>query len=492
MSAWRKEARAQLRLALPVVFVQVGMMAMNVVDTMMVGHVETGAATQIAAVAIGGLYTWLMLGTCMGVLMALDPLVAQAAGAGDHAAIGRNMQRGFVLSALLCLPIAARQLVAEPILTFLQQPPDVIPIAGDYVRWAIPSAPAFLAFVVLRQTLQALHRMRPIVIAIVAGNVFNVFLDWGFIHGAFGLPALGAVGVSIATSIGRWLMVVVLVAASWPVIAPYLRPFRRRALEWRGLLRMFWLGAPIGAQLLMEMSTFSAVGLAMGSLGEAEMAGHQVALNLAALAFMVPLGVSAAAAVRVGHAVGRGDLPALRIATGVALVAGAGFMTLSAAAFALFPGLLARIYSPDAAVIAMAALLLPLAAAFQVFDGIQVVAAAVLRGAGDTRVPPLLYVLGFWLIGIPLCFTLAFGADMGPRGLWIGLAVSLAVVAIVLLLRVRWRLRHLPVRLSLDDERWSAPPHPDGTPAGERTMQAAAIARELNALEGQAGAERSG
>jgi hypothetical protein len=101
-------------------------------------------------------------------------------------------------------------------------------------------------------------------------------------------------------------------------------------------------------------------------------------------------------------------------------------------------------------------------------------------------------VLGFWLIGIPLCFTLAFGADMGPRGLWIGLAVSLAVVAVVLLLRVRWRLRHLPVRLSLDDERWSAPPHPDGTPAGERTMQAAAIARELNALEGQAGAERSG
>jgi MATE family multidrug resistance protein len=490
MSAWRAEARAQVRLALPVVFVQVGMMAMNVVDVMMVGHVATGAATQLAAVAVGSLYTWLMLGTCMGVLMALDPLVAQAAGAEDHAAIGRNMQRGFVLSALLCLPIVALQLVAEPVLTFLAQPPDVIPIAGDYVRWAIPSAPAFLAFVVLRQTLQALHRMRPIVIAIVAGNLFNVFLDWGFIHGAFGLPALGAVGVSIATSIGRWLMVAVLLAAAWPVVAPYLRPFRRRALELRGLLRMFWLGAPIGAQMLMEMSTFSAVGLAMGSLGEAEMAGHQVALSLAALAFMVPLGVSAAAAVRVGHAVGRGDLPALRIATGVALVAGAGFMTLSAATFALFPEQLARIYSPDAAVIAMAALLLPLAAAFQVFDGIQVVAAAVLRGAGDTRVPPLLYVLGFWLVGIPLCFLLAFTYEMGPRGLWIGLAVSLAVVAIVLLLRVRWRMRHLPARVSVDDEQEPPALHEDGSPKGERTLMQEAIDRELNALEGPAGAER--
>ncbi|MHC5211370.1 MAG: MATE family efflux transporter [Planctomycetota bacterium] len=492
MSAWRAEARAQVRLALPVVVVQVGMMAMNVVDTMMVGHVDEGAATQIAAVAIGGLYTWVMLGTCMGVLMALDPLVAQAAGAGDHAAIGRNMQRGFVLGALLSLPIAGMALLAEPILTLLQQPPDVVPIAGRYALWSIPAVPAFLAFVVLRQTLQALHRMRPIVIAILAGNVLNVFLDWGFIHGAFGLPAMGAVGVSIATSIGRWLMVGVLVVVAWPMVAPYLRPFRRQAFEWKGLARMFGLGAPIGAQMLMEMSTFSAVGLAMGSLGEAEMAGHQVALNLAALAFMVPLGISAAAAVRVGHAVGRGDLPALRRAAGVALVAGAGFMTLSATTFALFPEMLARMYSPDAAVIAMAALLLPLAAAFQVFDGIQVVAAAVLRGAGDTRVPPLLYVLGFWLIGIPLCFILAFWADMGPLGLWTGLAVSLAVVAVVLLLRVRWRVRQLPARVDLDDERWSAKPRPDGTVPGEKTMQAAAIDRELNVVEGQAGTERPG
>ena len=284
MSSWRQEARAQARLALPVVVVQIGMMAMNVVDTMMVGHVDEGAATQIAAVAIGGLYTWVMLGTCMGVLMALDPLVAQAAGAGDHAAIGRNMQRGFVLAALLSLPIAGMQLLAEPILTALHQSPAVVPIAGRYALWSIPAIPAFLAFVVLRQTLQALHRMRPIVIAILAGNVLNVFLDWGFIHGAFGLPAMGAVGVSIATSIGRWLMVGVLVVVAWPVVVPYLRPFRRRAFELAGLARMFWLGAPIGAQMLMEMSTFSAVGLAMGSLGEAEMAGHQVALNLAALA----------------------------------------------------------------------------------------------------------------------------------------------------------------------------------------------------------------
>jgi MATE family multidrug resistance protein len=327
----------------------------------------------------------------------------------------------------------------------------VVPLADAYVRWMIPGIPAFLGFVVVRQSLQALHRVRPIVLAIVAGNLANVFLDWGFIHGRAGLPELGAVGCAVATSLVRWLMLAALVWMAWPLLRPYLRPLRREALKRQPLLRMATLGAPIGAQMLLEMGAFSFVALAMGVIGETELAGHQVALNLAALSFMVPVGISAAAAVRVGHAVGRGDLGGLRRASGVAVVTGAGVMVLFALLFLLLPRALARLYTPDVSVIDVAAVLLPIAAAFQVFDGLQVVCSGVLRGAGDTRTPPLVYLLGFWLLGIPAALLLAFSLEQGPRGLWIGLAIALAAVAVVLLMRVRWRAAQLPRRVDLDE-----------------------------------------
>ncbi len=452
MSGWRAEARAQWGLALPVIVVQVGMMTMNVVDVFMVGHAAGDAAVQIGAVALGGLYSWLPMGTCMGVLMALDPLVSQAVGAGDHASVARSVQRGLVLAALLTPPLALLMFFSGPLLAAAGQSPQIVPIASEYTRWMALGIPAFLGFVVLRQVLQALHRMRPIVIVILAGNLLNVLFDWAFIHGRLGMPAMGATGCALATSLLRWCMTLGLLAAAWPVLAPYLSTFRRRALELAPLLRMLRLGAPIGAQMLFEMGAFSFIALAMGRLGEVELSGHQIALNLASLAFMVPLGVSMAASVRVGHAIGRQDHEALKCAGRVALAAGGGVMVVSAAIFALAPRGLASLYTDQADVIAMAAALLPLAAIFQVFDGLQVVCAGVLRGAGDTRTPLLLYGLGFWLLGIPLALWLGFSLDQGPRGLWIGLAVALAVVALVLWWRVRWLTASLPARVDVDAE----------------------------------------
>lgn len=442
---------AQARLALPVVVVQVGLMAMNVVDVAMVGHLQDGVAAQLAAVGVGALITWLPCAFGMGVLMALDPLVSQAVGAQDGLAVSRSMQRGVVLTALLSVPIGILLWFAGPILSALWQPPDVVPIAASYARWAIPGVPAFLLFVTLRQSLQALHCMRPIVLVIIAGNVVNLVLDWALIQGHFGLPVLGATGCSIATSIGRWFMVIALLAASWPVLSTYLSSLRSEVLAWRPLLKMFALGGPIGVQMLLEMSAFGVVTIAMGKLGTEQLAGHQIALNLASLSFMVPLGISAAASIRVGHAIGRRDKPAVRTAAKVAMLAGAGVMLVSAAFFAWMPETLARLYTPEPAVIAVAAMLLPLAAAFQVFDGLQVVCSGVLRGAGDTRIPLLLYLLGFWICGIPLSLWLAFGAGWGPKGLWWGLAAALAAVSAVLLLRVRWRVNNVPERVRIDD-----------------------------------------
>jgi MATE family multidrug resistance protein len=453
MSAWREEIRQQARLALPVVLVQVGLMSLNVVDNIMVGHVEGDAARQIAAVSVGGLYVWLFMGASMGILMALDPLVAQAAGAGDHDSIARSMQRGLLLALLLSVPIGLIVLFVEPVLRSWGQADDVVPLAATFARWQVWSVPAFLGFVVLRQSLQALHRLRPIVLAIVVGNVVNALLDWVLIHGHLGLPALRSEGCAIATSLSRWLMFALLLGTGWPALARYLRPVRREAARWPLLLRQLRLGLPIGVMYLMEMGAFAFVTVTMGSIGATQVAGHQLTLNLASLSFMVPLGISAAASVRVGHAVGRRDHAGMRRATGVAIVAGAATMAVFAAVFALAPRLLARCYTDDAGVIAMVALLLPVAAAFQVFDGIQIVCGGVLRGCGDLRVPMLIHLAGFWLLGIPLSLALAFRAGMGPRGLWAGLAVALAFVAAVLLLRVRWRSETLPDRVRVDDAR---------------------------------------
>jgi multidrug resistance protein, MATE family len=431
------EAGALIRLALPIVAVQVGMMAMGVVDTLMVGRVS---AVALAAVAVGNIFVFGVVALGLGTLMALDPLVAQAVGAEDQPAIARAVQRGLVLAGVLSCGLSLALLPGETLLRLLGQPEEIVPLAAAYARANIPGVFPFLAFVMLRQSLQAMGRTRPIVVTIVAANGANVLLNWALIFGHLGSPPLGAVGSGWATSICRGIMAAGLLAFAWRDLRPALRPWRREALEPGALLRMFWLGLPIGVQIQLEYGAFGLIALLMGRLGTLAVAAHQVALNLASLTFMVPLGVSAAAAVRVGQAVGRNDAAGSRAAARAALVTGVGFMTTTAALFLLAPQLLARAYTPDMVVVGLAATLIPIAGVFQVFDGLQAVAAGVLRGWGDTRSPMIVNLIGFWLIGTPVSLYLGFVAGGGPRGLWWGLVAGLAVVALALLLLVRRRL----------------------------------------------------
>jgi MATE family multidrug resistance protein len=431
------DLRQMLRLALPVVVVQLGLMTMGAADTIMVGHVSGPA---LAAVALANLYFFAVAIFGQGALLALDPLVAQAVGAGDEPAVARALQRGFVLALLLTLPLGLLLLPAGPLFRLLGQPADVVPAAAAYTRISVLGLVPFLGFIVLRQTLQAMHRLRPIVVAIVAANLVNVLLNWVLIYGHLGAPPLGVMGSAWATVGSRWLMALGIAALAAPHLAHLARPLRREALELAPLLRMLRLGAPIGLQQQLEFGAFGAIGVLMGWLGSTEMAGHQVALNLASLTFMVPLGVSGAAAVLVGQAVGAGDAARARRAAGAALAIGSAFMLCSGLAFLALPHALARVYSNDPAVIGLAAALLPIAGLFQLFDGWQVVAIGVLRGVGDTRTPMILNVLGFWMLGIPVSAYLGLGAGGGPRGLWWGLVVGLAVVSVCLLARVRLRL----------------------------------------------------
>jgi MATE family multidrug resistance protein len=441
--------RGVLSLSLPVVVVQVGMMAMGVVDTVMVGHYS---ARDLAAVALGNLYFFTAVVFPMGVLMALDPVVSQAVGAGDHPAVGRALQRGGVLALVLGVPGALALLPGRVVLQLLHQPPEVVPVAAGYALAAIPGVFPFLAFIVFRQTLQAMGRVAPIVVTIFLANLANLLCNWMLIYGRWGLPELGAVGSGWASSFSRWLMFLGLLGFSWPLLKEYVRPLMPEAFQLRPLLKMVRLGSPIGVQFGLEYGAFGTTGLLMGWLGTVAMAGHQVALNLASLTFMVPLGISQATAVRVGQGVGREDPAGARRAAGAGLLLGVGFMTTTAVVFMLFPGVLARAYSGDGMVLALAVTLIPLAGVFQVFDGLQVVASGVLRGVGDTRSPMLLNLLGFWCIGMPVGIWLGFGASMGPRGLWWGLVLGLAAVALLLLLRVRSRMgRELP-RIIIDEE----------------------------------------
>ena len=445
----RGEARALATLAIPVVIVQVGMMSMGVVDTMMIGRVS---ATALAAVALGHLYFFIIASFGMGTLMALDPIVSQAMGAGDELSVTRGVQRGLVLAVALTIPMTAVLLMAEPLLSILRQPPGVVPIAAGYVHASILGMLPFLLFTVFRQSLQAMKRMAPIVWTIVVANLANVLLNWMFVYGRLGAPEMGAVGTGWASSISRVIMAAGLAALGWRALRPYLLPPRRDALSVAPLVRMLRLGAPIGAQFMLEGGAFTVVALLMGFLGATEVAAHHVALNMAALTFMVPLGIGAAATVLVGHAVGRGDAEDARGASKAAIVLGVGFMATTAIIMLAAPMLLARAYTNEAAVLALAAVLIPIAGVFQVFDGLQVVSIGLLRGLGDTRTPLIVNVLGFWLLGLPVSLWLAFGLGYGPRGLWWGLVVGLAVVALALLWRVRVRLRAEVRRLVIDEE----------------------------------------
>lgn len=434
----RAEIRDVARLAAPIVVVQVGMMAMGVVDAAIVGR---WSSEGLAGIALGNLLWTLVVMIAQGTLMALDPIVAQAVGARDQVEIARGLQRGLVLAGLLAIPSSLLLLPGETFLFALRQPEEVVPLAAAYARACVPGVLPFLGFVVFRQSLQAFAMVRPVVVAVIVANLANVLLDWMLVFGHFGAPRLGPIGAGWASTICRWLLCVWLLIGGRAALLPYLRHWRRDAFAAAALGRMLRLGLPIGVHLWIEMAAFATAMLLIGLMGTLPLAGHQIALTLAALMYMVPLGVSAAAAVLVGHGIGRGDFEGARREASAALACGAGFMALSGLLLISFPRFLAGLFTTnDPTVVGAAAALIPIAGVFQVFDGIQGVSSGILRGAGDTHVPALLNLAGYAAVGLPLGAWLGFSRGWGAPGIWWGLVVALAAVAALLGWRVHVRL----------------------------------------------------
>ena len=274
----------------------------------MVGRVSP---SDLAAVALGNLYFFAVSVFGMGVLFALDPLISQAFGADEHDEIQLGIQRGLILAAALALTASLALSVARPVLTVLRQPEEVIPLASGYAVALIPGMVPFYAFVVFRQSLQAVGKVAPIVITIVAANLVNALANWFLIFGNGGAPALGVVGSGWATSVSRWFMALAVLGLGWGTMGRYLRQFRREVLKAAPYVPLVRVGAPIGGHFVLEFGAFGAIGVVMGWLGTVAMAGHQVAINLASLTFMVPVGLAQAAAVLVGQSIGSGQADAL-------------------------------------------------------------------------------------------------------------------------------------------------------------------------------------
>ncbi len=438
ISSVRTELRKLAQLALPVMAAQLGIMLMGTVDTLMVARV--GVDT-LASAAMANAWIYAVLLTGQGVIHGIDPLVSQAHGAGDGRGSAIAFQRGAVLALLLSVPLGLLWTQTESFLAMVGQDPELAKQAHVYTTIQIPSIPFFLGFIALRQYLQGRELVRPAMWVVLLANVFNGLANWVLIFGKLGFPALGLYGAGLATSLTRVVLAIGL--AVWVVRFELHRgawvPWSRSALNPAALGRVLTVGVPVAIQMSLEIWAFSAATLMAGRLGAAALAAHTIALNMAAVAFMLPLGISQGAVTRVGNLIGAEKYDQAQRSSWVALLLGAGVMTISATCFVTFRYGLPRLYTEDSQVIALCAAILPIAAAFQIFDGTQVVGCGILRGMGRTRPAAWFNLVGYWLLALPLAAWLGLASGWGLRGIWWGLCAGLAAVAILLVLWVRHR-----------------------------------------------------
>ena len=431
--SWRSELRPLGRLAWPVILAEIGWMAMGIVDTLMVGPLGPEA---IGGVGLAGILFFALAACGMGILLGLDTVIAQAYGAGDHDACRRWLWQGLWLGLFAAVPLAGLLWLQRTYLDRFGVNPAIIAVVhGNLdVLW-LTLVPLFV-YAASRRYLQAIGLVRPVMFALVAANIVNAIGNWALIYGHLGLPALGTDGAAWATFVARIAMALVpLGAIVWhdlrhhagtPVWRVRKRPVGR---ELAALLR---LGVPAMLQMVFEVGGFAAASSMAASQHPPAIAAHQVSLELVGLAFMVPLGIASAAAVRVGHAVGRRDGPGAEHAGWAAILMGVTAMSTTAMAFVLLPRVLIGVFTPDPEVLRTGTWLLGMGAIFAVFDGVQVIATGALRGLGETRRPMIWNFVAYWGLGLPIGWTLAFVAGWGVLGIWIGLSTSLIIVGIAL------------------------------------------------------------
>lgn len=428
----KSELRSLLALAVPVILSELGWMSMSIVDTIMVGRLSAEA---IGAVGMGNAIYYAPALFGIGILLGLDTLVSQSYGRGDFDECHRWLSQG-VYIALAFTPFLMVFLWSAPLaFPYLGINPAVSRQTSDYLRVLNWGTLPLLLYAGFRRYLQGVKRVGPVTFALISANLINWGGNWALIYGHLGFPAMGVRGSALSTCLARVYMAAVLIFAAWKNEAGRGHPLFAHwpGIAFERIAGLLKLGVPAAGQIVMEVGAFGTATVMAGRLAPAALAAHQIALNCAAFSYMVPLGTSAAAAVAVGHAIGAGDGPRARRAGWLALAIGVSFMACAAIAFLLAPHAILIIYTNQEAVVEMGVPLLALAAAFQVFDGIQTISTGALRGLGETRMPMIANFAGYWVFGLPLGYVLCFWRGRGIFGLWTGLTLALIFIALVLL-----------------------------------------------------------
>jgi MATE family multidrug resistance protein len=436
------ELRALLALAIPVALSEIGWMTMTVVDVVMVGKLGPAA---IGAVGLGNAIYYAPSIFGIGLLLGLDTLVSRSWGAKNFDDCHRSLAQAMYIVLAFTPALMLFMVLARPLFTGKGVDPTVSLLARQYVGLLNWGTLPLLVYGGFRRYLQGVGRVRPVTFALISANLVNLAGNWIFIYGKFGMPALGVRGSACSTVVARIYMAGVLVFFAW-------QHERRRGHglfahwpgpDWSRIRSLLSLGVPAAFQVILEVAAFGAATIMAAHLDPVALATHEIALSCAAYTYMVPLGISAAGAVAVGHAIGAKNPARARRAGWMALALGVGFMVLTALLFLFLPRPIMEIYSRDARVLLLGSHILMIVAAFQVFDGAQAVTTGALRGLGETRFPMLMNFAGYWLIGLPLGAWLCFHMRWGLPGLWIGLTLSLVLIASLLVRR--WQVAKMPI-----------------------------------------------
>jgi MATE family multidrug resistance protein len=439
-AAFRKEIRPMLRLGAPLALAELGWMAMGFVDTVMAGRL--GAAA-IGAGALGGMLFFPIAVCGTGMLLGMDTLVSRAFGARDDDACRHTLINGLWIALLIAPAVALLLALTIPALRATGTNPAVVDLLSPFLRALLWGILPLLLYTVFRRYLQAQNIVRPITFAVVSANIVNFAGNWLLMYGLWGAPRMGLEGSGISTSFSRLYIALVLLIAV--IRRERLHSNRLFHMNWRPdfsvIRRLLALGFPSAMQILFEGAVFALVTVLASHLDEFSLAAHGIAINVISITYMVPLGISSAAAVRVGQAIGRKDPRGVALSGWTALLLAAIFMGSAGLAFTVAPRWIARLYTPDAAVIAAGVTLLRIAALFQIFDGLQVVATGALRGLGDTRTPAYAHLVGYWIFGMPVAWLLCFHYRWGISGIWVGLTTALILIGLILIFVWRRALR---------------------------------------------------
>jgi len=438
------EIRRTLQLATPVIIGQVAVFSMSFVDTVMAGRLPNQEVA-LAGLGIGGAVWSAQLMFVLGLLIAVQPSVAQLDGAGRQAQAGAYTRQAFWVAAALALPFWAFCFYAEPFLAWFRIDPAIVPVAAGYLRALSWGAPGICLTFLLRFFSEGTGHTRPTMIYGVLGALLNIPLNYILMFGKLGFPALGTVGCGIASTIVIWISLLMLLV--YLLKHKHFKPFalfsRFDAPDWKQISGHLKVGFPIAVSIFVEGSLFVGAALLIGRLGPVPAASHLVAINFSALAFMIPVGLSSAISIRVGNAIGRADPLSARYAGLIGITIVLGFQTISASAMFLVPELIVSLYTADPGVAHLAVSLLFYAAIFQYSDGIQICAAGALRGLKDTLVPMVYTIISFWLIGMTLGYHLTFNVGWGPAGMWVGMIAGLSTAAALMLARFQRSSRRL-------------------------------------------------